>query len=1377
MTMRKLQHKTCLATLALAFLVFGANASAFSIAKKSFLQLKTSVNLKAKSLGFEGEMFVLQPPPPSTVSVRVNASSDDAEQNLSTGAVSLTSNDLEFTADGATSQIVGMRFVNLAIPQGATITSAYLELQADEAGSAATSFTLWGQAADNPSTFTTGASNISSRTKTIASTAWNSLPAWVIGTKYQSPTIASVVQEIVNRPSWASGNSMVLLAQGSGTRTAECYDELPSAAPLLVISYTIAEICNNSIDDDGDGQVDSNDPDCASSSAYVIQEFYLPYPEDQAFNAFKAIFPNNVSCDYSTSIPNVAAPLRCYISISPFLNSTIVYYDQWEDGYETEITTPTQASTKIWGDSNPANGIPPGFATDIINAGQAVILQNNINPSNLLLVDYDGRDRIGVSKPVSVTKSNWATGSETLLAGTMLVYPTADWGTFFKLPLGENVNTSIQSFSYSGFSVMAQKAGTLVNIDANADGSFETNVTLGKGEAYHVNGGVQKGARIQSSLPVQVYMTTGDYCDIYENRWFNIPSLDRWGNSYFGPVSGLDKLYLIYNPNTTSITIKRKNSTGNMTDQVIAANAVATTTGIANTGFKFYSQDGSPFLVLAMSDASASSNASNRNFDWGSTLLPETELNQQVIVGWAPGHDPNYNSSENSAPVWVSVSNAQGSSLNTSAKVCVDFDGDGTGSFTDSYGRGYDTELNLAPLVSQKVYDPDGDQTNMLLFVCDGSNALISAVWGEDALTASPGSPGLDMGNGIPGIETFYAYKTGNLFTDVNSNGMYNIGDVVQFKIGVVNQGLVQNSGSYNVQDLLPSYVTYVAGSTQLTKPGNIVSAIADNGSTTFPLDEGGTNVSLTLNPGQEATLTFRATVNAKPPGDGCMTNNAFISKNGITYNPTWSFCVTVPVEICGNSIDDDQDGLTDCNDQDCFVAAAAGGQFCLASTIALTSSGGISYNWSGPASFISTLQNPTRANATALMSGTYNVTITGATCMATKTVVVNVANCSPTVATCEATSCVGANLVPAGTFEGFSTGSPGFTTDFNYINCGSIASGYYSVLQSASNCNPLWTAAPDHTTGNGNGKYMVADFATTSPGQNLNGNSTSGELFCAASILVNANTTYCLSSWFLKLCGSCPGNPDLKFTVNGISIGTVAGSTLNAGGWTKKGFSFSTTDLGNPSTVTVCVAQNAFGANGYDLALDDIELREVLSGATPTVVNDVVTSCDDTPLTINVLSNDSGYASGTLTIASQPLSTAGTVSKSGTNLVFTPVPGFVGQTSFAYSVCGAVNGCCAGGVVTITIAPVTATAGSDGPVCAGTDLHLTSSGGNTYSWTGPNGFTASTAYATISSATVAATGTYTVTVTNNSGCSATATVDAAVNTCSTNHSPECNCN
>ena len=47
-----------------------------------------------------------------------------------------------------------------------------------------------------------------------------------------------MLQEIVNRPGWTSGNALVLIVTGSGTRTAVAYDKDSSEAPLLYVEYS-----------------------------------------------------------------------------------------------------------------------------------------------------------------------------------------------------------------------------------------------------------------------------------------------------------------------------------------------------------------------------------------------------------------------------------------------------------------------------------------------------------------------------------------------------------------------------------------------------------------------------------------------------------------------------------------------------------------------------------------------------------------------------------------------------------------------------------------------------------------------------------------------------------------------------------------------------------------------------------------------------------------------------------------------------------------------------------------------------------------------------------------------------------------------------------
>jgi len=168
--------------------------------------------------------------------IRVASSSDDAEEKTS-GSMSLTSGDLELVYDGGI-QKVGIRFNGVSVPQGATITSAYAQFKVDEVQSEATSLAIQGQAADNAPTFTSATGNVSSRARTASAVFW-SPPPWTavgqVGLDQRTPDLSAVIQEIVNRPGWASGNSLALIITGTGHRTAKSFDGDRAGAPLLHI--------------------------------------------------------------------------------------------------------------------------------------------------------------------------------------------------------------------------------------------------------------------------------------------------------------------------------------------------------------------------------------------------------------------------------------------------------------------------------------------------------------------------------------------------------------------------------------------------------------------------------------------------------------------------------------------------------------------------------------------------------------------------------------------------------------------------------------------------------------------------------------------------------------------------------------------------------------------------------------------------------------------------------------------------------------------------------------------------------------------------------------------------------------------------------------
>jgi hypothetical protein len=173
--------------------------------------------------------------------VRVAASGDDAEEAQS-GSMSLTSSDLELVLETSV-QKVGMRFRNVAIPFGASVTGAHIQFKVDETSSGTTVLAIRGERAGNAAPFGSSAGNISARPLTASTVAW-APPPWssmgAAGAGQRTPNIGAVIEEIVNRPGWTGGNALVVVVTGSGARVAEAYDGDANGAPLLHVEYAVA---------------------------------------------------------------------------------------------------------------------------------------------------------------------------------------------------------------------------------------------------------------------------------------------------------------------------------------------------------------------------------------------------------------------------------------------------------------------------------------------------------------------------------------------------------------------------------------------------------------------------------------------------------------------------------------------------------------------------------------------------------------------------------------------------------------------------------------------------------------------------------------------------------------------------------------------------------------------------------------------------------------------------------------------------------------------------------------------------------------------------------------------------------------------------------
>jgi type IV pilus assembly protein PilY1 len=175
---------------------------------------------------------------------QITSGQDDAEERTSVGNIThYDSADLDIGSFdvGANNAILGLRFQNVAIPQGATIQSAYIEFTADKYNNETTNILIEGEASDDATPFDTVADNIKSRTPTTATAAWEGLTEWSPGVNYGSADITEIVQEIVSRPGWVSDNAMVFRFTSNSTddnkRDAKSYDADPSAAPRLHVVF------------------------------------------------------------------------------------------------------------------------------------------------------------------------------------------------------------------------------------------------------------------------------------------------------------------------------------------------------------------------------------------------------------------------------------------------------------------------------------------------------------------------------------------------------------------------------------------------------------------------------------------------------------------------------------------------------------------------------------------------------------------------------------------------------------------------------------------------------------------------------------------------------------------------------------------------------------------------------------------------------------------------------------------------------------------------------------------------------------------------------------------------------------------------------------
>ncbi len=454
----------------------------------------------------------------------------------------------------------------------------------------------------------------------------------------------------------------------------------------------------------------------------------------------------------------------------------------------------------------------------------------------------------------------------------------------------------------------------------------------------------------------------------------------------------------------------------------------------------------------------------------------------------------------------------------------------------------------------------------------------------------------------------------------------------------------------------------------------------------------------------------------------------------------------------------------------------------CQAQTLNLQGSGGVSYAWTGPNGFTSTLQNPSISNAQLVNGGTYSLTVTAAnTCSNTTNALITVNATPPALAT-GSTVCAGQNLaltanILAGATYAWS-GPNGFTSNLQnpvITNAQLSATGAYNLIVTSSvGCtntavtnasvialpipilgsnSPVCATKTLNLTGNGGNSYAwVGPNNFTSIQQNP--------------IINNVTTLGSGMYTLVATVGNCSAAVTASITINALPtpIAANTGSVCE----TK-----SLTLTSNGGTSYSWTGPNNFTSNQQNPVINATALSQ--SGVYVVVVTDVNGCVNNAQTTVLINPNPSVIASGGIYCVGN---SASVTANGGSVYNWSGPNGFtsnlqspqLGNATFllagnyvvlvtAANTCTSINSASVG-----VVQLVQPTISNNGPICVNQQLSFTSSGGYIYSWVGPNNFVSNQANPSIIADDMGYAGTYMLTVADNNGCSNSVSTQVVIN-------------
>ncbi len=414
----------------------------------------------------------------------------------------------------------------------------------------------------------------------------------------------------------------------------------------------------------------------------------------------------------------------------------------------------------------------------------------------------------------------------------------------------------------------------------------------------------------------------------------------------------------------------------------------------------------------------------------------------------------------------------------------------------------------------------------------------------------------------------------------------------------------------------------------------------------------------------------------------------------------------------------------------------------CAGQTLNLTShstTSGVTYAWTGPNSFTSSLQNPSINNVPLAASGTYYVVATsGNGCKSNPGSTSVLVSTAPTVGSSSSsnpTTCGGTN--GSITLNGLNSNT---VYSVNYIKDGT-------------------PVGPIGISSNGSGKLVISNLGAgvyTGVTVALSGCSSNALSFT----LTNPTGPSAPSNVNASPNPICTGNT-LTLSATGSNLAWAGPSSFTANG-SPVTRSITSTSQGGTYSVTQTVA----GCTSPPATVS-VAVNQTPSIASTNSSNPTTCSGSDGSITLNGLNNSASY-SVSYSKNGNPVGPVNISSNGTGHIVITGLTAG-SYTNITVTLSGCTSAPVLGPIVLIDPAnPTSPTVSNSGPACYGDTMLLFASNvfGGTYTWSGPNSFTSNSQNPVIVSSTPAMSGNYSVYVTVNNCNSSPATTSVTVTSC-----------